>query len=148
MVMKGTDAAPLDGRLVVGGYRPGRMLGRGGMGTVWAAQDEVLGRQVALKEVLLSADLAPEQRERVRRRTSREARAAARINHPNAVTVYDVVEDEGRPWIVMQLLEAESLADTLARRGPLPVAAATGMGVVLVAPLRAAERAGVLHRDV
>jgi serine/threonine protein kinase len=148
MVMKGTDAAPLDGRLVVGRYRLGRMLGRGGMGTVWAAQDEVLGRPVALKEVLLSADLAPEQRERVRRRTMREARAAARINHPNAVTVYDVVEDEGRPWIVMQLLEAESLADTLARRGPLPVAVATGIGVDLVDALRAAERAGVLHRDV
>jgi tRNA A-37 threonylcarbamoyl transferase component Bud32 len=118
------------------------------MGSVWAAQDEVLGREVALKEVLPSHDLTPEQRELIRKRTMREARAAARITHHAAVTVYDTFEDEGRPWIVMQLLNTESLADALARDGRLPPAAVATIGVDLVDALAAAHRAGVLHRDV
>src|SRR6187399_1240632 len=96
------DSASLDGRLIDGRYRLQTKLGSGGMGTVWSAHDEVLGREVAVKEVRPSPGLTPEQRDVIRQRTMREARAAARISHPSAVTVYDVVEDEGRPWIVME----------------------------------------------
>src|SRR3954451_14741446 len=93
-----------DGQLLAGRYRLGRVLGRGGMGTVWAAHDEMLGRDVAVKEVVPPPELPPEQAELVRKRALREARAAARIAHPSAVTVYDVIEEDGRPFIVMQLL--------------------------------------------
>src|SRR3954471_3578846 len=137
-----------DGQLLAGRYRLGRVLGRGGMGTVWAAHDEMLGRDVAVKEVQPPLDLTPEQREIVRRRMLREARAAARISHPSAVTVYDVVEQDDRPWIVMQLLPPRTLADVVAASGPLPPAAVAAIGLDLVNALQAAHRAGVLHRDV
>ena len=91
-------------RILAGRYRFERVLGRGGMGTVWAAHDEMLDRDVAVKEVVPPAELTEEQRRVIRERTLREARAAARIAHPNAVTVYDVVEEGGNPFIVMQLL--------------------------------------------
>src|SRR3954470_6928503 len=137
-----------DGQLLAGRYRLGRVLGRGGMGTVWAAHDEMLGRDVAVKEVQPPLDLTPEQREIVRRRMLREARAAARISHPKAITVYDVVEQDDRPWIVMQLLPPRTLADVVAASGPLPPATVAAIGLDLVDALQAAHRAGVLHRDV
>src|SRR5690349_14886542 len=137
-----------DGQMLAGRYRLGRVLGRGGMGTVWAAHDEMLGRDVAVKEVQPPPELTPEQLDVVRRRMLREARAAARISHPNAVTVYDVVEQDDRPWIVMQLLPPRTLADVVAASGPLPPAAVAAIGLDLVDALQAAHRAGVLHRDV
>ena len=142
------DSASLDGRLIDGRYRLQTKLGSGGMGTVWSAHDEVLGREVAVKEVRPSPGLTPEQRDVIRQRTMREARAAARISHPSAVTVYDVVEDEGRPWIVMELLAPRTLADLLVSHGPLAPVDAARIGVDLIDALQAAHRAGVLHRDV
>jgi serine/threonine protein kinase len=143
-----TEAVREDGRLVSGRYRLGSVIGRGGMGAVWSAYDELLHRQVAVKEVLPSPELTPEQRDEARLRTMREARAAARLTHPSAVTVYDVVEDDGRPWIVMELLTQRTLADVLATDGPLPPAVVVRIGLDLLDALRTAHRAGVLHRDV
>src|ERR687883_88818 len=143
-----TESVASDGRLLVGRYRLDRLLGHGGMGWVWSAHDEILGRDVAVKEVVPPPDLTPEQRELIRRRTLREARAAARISHPSAVTVYDVVEEDGRPYIVMERLPSRTLADVLAEDGPLPAGRAARIGLDLVEALDTAHRAGVLHRDV
>src|SRR3954462_3914122 len=143
-----TESLAPESRLLVGRYRFDRRIGRGGMGSVWAAHDEILGRDVGVKEVVPPPDLTPEQRQVVRERTLREARAAARIAHPSAVTVYDIVEEDGRPYIVMQLLAPHTLADVLAAEGPLPPERVARIGLDLVDALAAAHRAGVLHRDV
>src|SRR5689334_9739326 len=137
-----------DGRLLAGRYRLSHVLGRGGMGAVWAAHDEVLGRDVAVKEVVPPPTLTGEERRLVRQRSLREARAAARISHPSAVTVYDVVEDDDRPWIVMQRLDARTLADVLREDGPLPLPRVARLGLDLLDALAAAHAAGVMHRDV
>lgn len=118
------------------------------MGTVWQAEDELLGRQVALKEVVPPTDVTEDESRALRERTLREARTAARLTHPNVVTVYDVVDDSERPWIVMELLNARSLRDILQDNGPLPVPAVARIGMQLLAALRAAHRLGVVHRDV
>jgi hypothetical protein len=128
----------VNGQLLAGRYRLGEAIGRGGMGRVWRATDELLGRPVAVKE------LTGDGGERMRQ----EARAAARISHPNVVTVHDVVVADERPWIVMQLVEGESLADAVERDGPLDPRRAAEVGVAVLAALRAAHAAGVLHRDV
>jgi serine/threonine protein kinase len=143
-----TESIAPESRLLVGRYRFDRQIGRGGMGSVWAAHDEILGRDVAIKEVVPPPDLTPEQRQVIRERTLREARAAARIAHPSAVTVYDVVEEDGHPYIVMQLLAPHTLADVLLRDGPLPPERVARIGLDVVSALEAAHRAGVLHRDV
>src|SRR5947207_4689617 len=90
------------GDLVAGRYRLRAVIGRGGMGVVWLARDEILRRDVAVKEVVWPAQLDPADQETLRERALREARTAARLNHPNIVRVYDVAEQDGRPWIVMQ----------------------------------------------
>jgi serine/threonine protein kinase len=95
--------------VLAGRYRLVDQLGRGGMGAVWRAHDDLLGRDVAVKEVLLPPGVDDETRDDLLERTKREARAAARLNHPNVVTVFDVVEGEGRPWIVMELVKARGL---------------------------------------
>ncbi|MCK7622909.1 protein kinase [Streptomyces sp. RS10V-4] len=137
-----------EGRLVGGRYRLGIRLGRGGMGTVWRATDELLGRQVAVKELNLD-DAAAGPGARVRRdRAMREARAVAQIKHPNVIVLHDVVEQDGRPWIVMELVEGESLADRLASGGPLAPDEAARTGRALLGALRAAHARGVLHRDL
>jgi serine/threonine protein kinase len=118
------------------------------MGVVWAGRDEVLARAVAIKEVTPPTGLTDEQRVHLRERTLREARAAARINSRAAVTVYDVVEEDGRPWIVMELLPPRTLADVLREEGPLPEEAAARVGLRVLDALSAAHGAGVLHRDV
>ena len=118
------------------------------MGVVWAGRDEVLARAVAVKEVTPPPGLTDEQRVHLRERTLREARAAARINSRAAVTVYDVVEEDGRPWIVMELLPPRTLADVLREDGPLPEEAAARVGLRVLDALSAAHGAGVLHRDV
>ncbi|GAA2602098.1 serine/threonine-protein kinase [Actinomadura fulvescens] len=129
-------------------YELVELLGSGGMGAVWRARDRMLDREVAVKEVALPAGLDDEQRERAHARTFREARSAARLDHPGIVTVYDVVEHEGRPWIVMQLVRAPALDRVIAREGALPPARVAAIGADLLDALRAAHAAGVVHRDV
>lgn len=139
--------SPEQQRLVGGRYRLLEVVGRGGMGTVWAGEDELLGRAVAVKELLPPSNLSPAELADLRRRSIQEARAAARISSPAAVTVYDVVEEDGHPWIVMELLAPRTLADVLRERTLSPQEAA-GLGLDVLAALRAAEAVGVLHRDV
>ncbi|MER8044123.1 serine/threonine-protein kinase [Streptomyces sp. NPDC094032] len=134
--------------VIAGRYRLLDVLGEGGMGTVWRARDEVLGREVAVKEVRAPAGLPAEDRERLYARLEREAWAAARVSHRSAVTVYDVVTEDGRPWIVMELVRGLTLAETLEAEGPLPTRRAAQVGADVLAALRAAHEAGVLHRDV
>jgi serine/threonine protein kinase len=136
------------GRIVGGRYALTDVLGRGGMGTVWLARDQVLERQVALKEVTFSVDLSDEDRTILRERTMREARAAARLVHPCVTTVYDVVEDGGKPWLVMEHVSARSLQEVLEAEGPLPPAAVARIGLDVLAALEAAHEAGIVHRDV
>ncbi len=137
-----------EGSLLAKRYRLLGSLGRGGMGIVWQARDEVLGREVAVKEVLLPPELPEAERAVMRQRTLREARSAARLSHPNVVTVYDVVEEDGRPWIVMELVRSRTLAQAIRDDGALPWREVAGIGVQVLAALRAAHAAGVLHRDV
>ncbi len=123
-------------------------LGQGGMGTVWRAHDELLDRDVAVKEVLLPPDLGDAERRSRHARTIREARSAARLNHPGAVTVHDVVEHEGRPWIVMQLVAAPSLQNVIDTSGPLAPRRVAALGRQMLDALRAAHAAGIEHRDI
>ncbi|MGC9668018.1 protein kinase domain-containing protein [Planosporangium sp. 12N6] len=123
-------------------------IGHGGMGTVWRATDTLLRRDVAVKEVLLPAGMAASDRDAMYQRTLREARAAAALSHPAVVQVYDVVTDGGRPWIVMELLQARSLAEIIVEDGPLAPRAVAKIGIALLGALEMAHAAGVLHRDV
>lgn len=136
------------GRLVAGRYRLAERIGRGGMGTVWRAEDELLGRQVAVKKLRVPPHLNDDERETLYERTRREARSAARIAHPNVVVVHDVVEDEGLPCIVMEYVRSRTLGEVLKQDGPISPREAARIGRGMVAALRAAHRAGVLHRDV
>ncbi|MFI9722518.1 serine/threonine-protein kinase [Streptomyces sp. NPDC052396] len=136
------------GRVLAGRYRLRDELGRGGMGVVWRAWDEILGREVAVKEVRAPAGLLPGEVRLLYTRLEREARAAARISHRNVVTVHDVVTEDGRPWIVMELVRGLSFADVLEADGPVTPARAARVGAEVLAALRAAHAVGVLHRDV
>ncbi|MEU7136178.1 protein kinase [Streptomyces sp. NPDC046261] len=142
------DASSGAGRVLAGRYRLLDELGRGGMGVVWRARDEALGREVAVKEVRAPAGLPEPDVRHLYARLEREGRAAARISHHNVVTVHDVVEEEGRPWIVMELVRGLSLADLLLADGPLAPARAAYIGAEVLAALRGAHAVGVLHRDV
>ncbi|MET8978747.1 serine/threonine-protein kinase [Streptomyces sp. NPDC004539] len=135
-------------RLIAGRYRLLTPLGQGGMGTVWRARDEVLHREVAVKEVRAPAGLSTPEVERMYARLEREAWAAARVANRNVVTVYDVATQDGRPWIVMELVRGISLAELLDAEGPLPPARAAYIGAEVLSALKAAHDAGVLHRDV
>ncbi|MFE0789247.1 serine/threonine-protein kinase [Streptomyces mutabilis] len=135
-------------RVIAGRYRLLSPLGEGGMGTVWRSRDEVLHREVAVKEVRAPAGLPEADVRRMYARLEREAWAAARVAHHNVVTVYDVATDGGRPWIVMELVRGLSLADRLEAEGPLEPRHAAHVGAEVLAALRAAHAAGVLHRDV
>lgn len=117
------------------------------MGIVWRAHDELLDRAVAVKEVLYHP-MGEEDQEAFNRRTIREARAAGRISHPNVVVVHDVIEEDGRPWIVMQLVRARSLGEVLREHGPLIPERVASIGLQVLDALRTAHAAGVLHRDV
>lgn len=136
------------GRVVGGRYRLRDPIGRGAMGAVWRARDELLHRDVAVKEVKVPFALSEHDRAALYQRTLREAKTAARLNHPGVVTVFDVVEEDGRPWIVMELVQARSLDRVLAEDGPLPVPHAADVGQQLVGALATAHAAGILHRDV
>ncbi|MFI6090342.1 serine/threonine-protein kinase [Streptomyces sp. NPDC051218] len=135
-------------RVIAGRYRLLAPLGEGGMGTVWRARDEVLGREVAVKEVRAPAGLPAGEVDRLYARLEREAWAAARIPHRNVVTVYDVASEDGRPWIVMEIVRGLSLSDVLDAEGPMAPKRAARIGAEVLAALRAAHDAGVLHRDV
>ncbi|MFE4633482.1 serine/threonine-protein kinase [Streptomyces sp. NPDC056773] len=141
-------AAPGGERLVAGRYRLLSRLGEGGMGTVWRARDETLHREVAVKEVRAPAHLRTGDIERMYSRLEREAWAAARIPDRNVVTVHDVVMEDDRPWIVMELIRGRSLADLLRAEGPLAPRRAAHIGAEVLSALRAAHAAGVEHRDV
>lgn len=142
------DGSSGTGRALAGRYRLLDRLGQGGMGVVWRARDEALGREVAVKEVRAPAGLPEPQVRQLYARLEREGRAAARISHRNVVTVHDVVTDGGRPWIVMELVRGMSLADVLEADGPMDPRRAAHVGVEVLAALRGAHAVGVLHRDV
>ena len=136
------------GRVIAGRYRLEAPIGRGAMGIVWRARDQLLDRDVAVKEVQMADTLTAEERANAYQRTLREAKTAARLSHPGVVSVYDVADDDGRPWIVMELVNARSLDQVLAVEGPLSPRQTAEIGRQLLAALSVAHRAGVLHRDV
>ncbi|MFG3075518.1 protein kinase [Streptomyces sp. NPDC048225] len=138
----------MQGRLVAGRYRLGEAIGSGGMGRVWRAHDEVLHRTVAIKELTAALYVSESDQAILLARTRGEARAAARINHSAVVTVHDVLEHDGRPWIVMELVEGRSLADAVKEDERVDPREAARIGLWVLRALRAAHTAGVLHRDV
>ncbi|MEV6424076.1 protein kinase [Streptomyces sp. NPDC051662] len=144
---KSADGTP-EGRLLAGRYRLGGVLGRGGMGTVWRALDETLGRTVAVKELRFPSSIDEDEKRRLITRTLREAKAIARIRNNGAVTVYDVVDEDDRPWIVMELVEGKSLAEAVREDGLLTPRRAAEVGLAILDVLRSAHREGILHRDV
>jgi tRNA A-37 threonylcarbamoyl transferase component Bud32 len=135
-------------RLLAGRYRLSRELGRGGMGTVWLAEDTLLDRRVAVKKLRVPTGSDEEERARLYERTRREARSAARISHPGVIVVHDVVEEAGLPCIVMEYVPSRSLSDVLEEDGRLTPGEAARTGKAMASALRAAHAAGVLHRDV
>jgi len=141
-------SVPGTGHLVAGRYRLLGQLGRGAMGIVWRGRDELLDRDVAVKQIVLAPLATQTEAEASYERTLREARTAARLSHPGVVTVFDVVEEDGSPWIVMELVQARPLDQVIAEDGPLPPAHAARLGLNLLDALAAAHAAGVLHRDV
>ncbi|MFE2286937.1 protein kinase [Streptomyces sp. NPDC059443] len=146
--VKAGQGAQDEGRLLAGRYRLSDVLGKGGMGTVWRAKDETLGRTVAVKELRFGTGVDEDEKRRLITRTLREAKAIARIRSGGAVTVYDVVDEDGRPWIVMELIEGPSLAEFIRENGPLTPRRAAEVGLAVLDVLRAAHRQGILHRDV
>jgi hypothetical protein len=139
---------PMTGRVIAGRYNLQHPIGRGAMGVVWRARDQLLDRDVAVKEVVISALIGADERHNAYQRTLREARTAARLSHRGVVAVYDVAEEDGRPWIVMELVPSQSLDQVLVVEGRLPAARAGRIGLQLLSALAAAHAAGVLHRDV
>ncbi|GGW33164.1 serine/threonine-protein kinase [Streptomyces griseoloalbus] len=144
----GTSRQNMSARLLAGRYRLGDVLGRGGMGTVWRAEDETLGRTVAVKELRFPSNIDEEEKRRLITRTLREAKAIARIRNNGAVTVFDVVQEDDRPWIVMELVEGKSLAEVIREDGLLEPRRAAEVGLAVLDVLRSAHREGILHRDV
>lgn len=140
-------ARPGPGTLIARRYRLQDTVGQGGMGVVWRAHDETLDRTVAVKQLVLSPHLDDREREVLRERVMREARAAARLHDPAAVTVYDVVLD-GDPYLVMELVDATSLAELIRSDSPRPIPEVARMGIALLGALQAAHDAGIVHRDV
>ncbi len=140
--------SPTAERLVYGRYALQATLGKGGMGVVWRARDTILEREVAIKEIALPAAIPISERDALRARVNREARAAARLTHPSAVTIYDVVEEEGTSYIVMELVDAPTLAELVKSHGPIAPESAAVIGLDVLAALEKAHRVGIIHRDV
>ncbi|MFI9613083.1 protein kinase [Streptomyces sp. NPDC052023] len=138
---------PGAGRLIAGRYRLLAKLGHGGMGTVWRAKDETVDREVAVKEPRVPDHLPERERANAFERMRREARAAARLDHPAVVNVHDVAVVDGRPWIVMELVQGRSLGDAL-QEGTLSARESATIGLEVLGALQAAHAAGILHRDV
>lgn len=137
------------GETLAGRYRILGLIGRGGMGRVWRAYDAELHREVAVKELRLPEEIDDAERREWYARAGREARAAARLRHPGIVAVHDrVVGDDGRPWLVMELVAGASLEDTLRTGGPLPVGRVAAIGRQMLDALTAAHAQGIVHRDV
>jgi eukaryotic-like serine/threonine-protein kinase len=137
-----------DGRVIAERYRFLDRIGSGAMGVVWRAQDERLGRIVAIKQLLLAPSLDEREQDEAIQRAMREGRIAAKLHHPNAIAVYDVVEENGAPCLVMEYLPSYSLADTMAEHGPLDPVEVAQIGMQAAAALAAAHTAGIVHRDV
>ncbi|MEU9447400.1 serine/threonine-protein kinase [Streptomyces sp. NPDC048277] len=139
---------PVEERLIGGRYRLADRIGSGPTGTVWRARDEHDERDVAVKEPRLAGDPRDEERQRAAHRLLHEARAAARVDHPAAVAIHDVLLEDELPWIVMELVEGESLRSVLAARAPLPAAEAARIGLAVLGALHAAHGVGMVHRDL
>ncbi|MGD6753928.1 serine/threonine-protein kinase [Streptomyces sp. BH105] len=135
-------------RVIAGRYRLEARIGRGGMGVVWRSSDTLLGRQVAVKELAVDETLSDDEARQQRERMLREAQAVAQLQHPNVIVVHDVVLYEGHPYIVMDLVNGDSLADRISREGPVEPLEAARIGLALLGALRVAHAAGVLHRDL
>ncbi|WP_438489969.1 serine/threonine-protein kinase [Streptomyces sp. S186] len=138
----------VSGALIGGRYRLLELIGRGGMGRVWKGRDERLGREVAVKQVTLPEGVSDEDRDVLLQRVMREARAAARLNHPGIITVHDVVEHEGAPVIVMEYATGVSLAAAVARDGRLRIRRVAEIGALMLKALVQAHAAGIVHRDL
>ncbi|GIH28642.1 hypothetical protein Aph01nite_69520 [Acrocarpospora phusangensis] len=142
------DSGVRQARAIASRYRLVRELGRGGMGSVWQAHDEVLARDVAVKRVYFPVHAGPEARDQAARRIRRWARATARLRHPSVIRVHDVVDDSNDLWIVMELLQVESLEERLDRLGQLPEREAARIVLHVLDALRVAHAAGIVHRDI
>ncbi|MYT28268.1 MULTISPECIES: serine/threonine-protein kinase [unclassified Streptomyces] len=138
----------VSGALIGGRYRLLELIGRGGMGRVWRGRDETLGREVAVKQVTLPQGVSDEDRDVLLRRVMREARAAARLNHPGIITVHDVVEHEGAPVIVMEYATGMSLAAAVEHDGHLRIRRVAAIGALMLKALGQAHAAGIVHRDL
>ncbi|MGH3793805.1 MAG: serine/threonine-protein kinase [Pseudonocardiaceae bacterium] len=137
-----------EGELIAGRYRLVSQVGSGAMGVVWQAYDDLLHRVVAVKQLLLPVGMSEIQADEATRRAMREGRIAARLHHPHAITVYDVVEHEGKPCLIMEYLHSESLSAVLATQGPLPPEDVARIGGQIAGALAAAHEAGIVHRDI
>ncbi len=135
-------------RLIAGRYRLVDPVGSGAMGVVWRAQDVRLRRTVAVKQLLLAPGLTKAQALEAKLRAMREGRIAARLHHPNAVTVFDITEEDGQPWLVMEYVDARSLAALMREKGTLEPQRVADIGAKVAAALAAAHAAGIVHRDV
>jgi serine/threonine protein kinase len=145
---RGTEFRATIGQLIAGRYRLDGVIGEGSMGTVWAATDQVLHRRVAIKDIKYPPGLPAAEVGRLHQRLLSEARAVAALSHPNVVTVYDVLTTASGPVIVMELLQAQSVADIVGRHGRRTAATAAAIGAAVASALSAAHAAGVIHRDV
>jgi tRNA A-37 threonylcarbamoyl transferase component Bud32 len=141
-------AVATQGDLIAERYKLVRKVGSGAMGTVWQARDQLLRRDVAVKELLVRTGMTELQTDEARNRAMREARLAARLHHPNVISIYDVVEYEGRPCLIMEYLPSQSLADLIHEHGVLPVGTVARIGAQIASALAAAHSAGIVHRDV
>ena len=138
----------MDARVLAGRYRLVNQLASGGMGSVWEAWDELLQRPVAVKQLLPQTGVGSEAAQVAVDRAMREARITARLHHPHAVPVYDVVEHEGRPCLIMQYVPSRSLQEILNDKGVLYPAVVAGIGAEVASALAAAHEVGIVHRDV
>lgn len=138
----------MDERVIAGRFQINEAIGRGGMGTVWRAHDQVLGRTVAIKEVQIPTNLTEDGKGEVRERVIREARAAAKMSHPSAVTVYDVIEEDNHIYIAMELVSSPTLSDLVEQEGPFTPERAATTGLAVLDALEVAHASGIVHRDV
>src|SRR3954451_2536581 len=141
-------APPGNPRVLVGRYRLDSVIGKGSMGTVWAATDQTLHRQVAIKEIDFPPGTPAAERAQLEHRTLREARAIAALSNPYVITLFDILTLPNGPVIVMELLRARSLAEILRKVGRLPDGQAATIGVAVASGLLAAHASGITHRDV
>ncbi|WP_051462797.1 serine/threonine-protein kinase [Haloglycomyces albus] len=139
---------PQIGDHIGGRYQLTNLIGRGGNGSVWQGLDTTLQRDVAVKAVTLPKEISADEQQQLIERSMREAQITAGISHPSVIRVFDVVQDGGRPWIVMELLQARSLAEILESDGPLPLRVVCKIGLALTGALQAAHEAGIIHRDI